>query len=307
MNYRTKRFLVRLRRMARLWPWVISIGFHLGLLGVLSAVVLVSYQVKPEQPEIVPEARLGKVENQLPLFRKVERAPERVGEVTLAKNLREELTPRERVSVIRSQETQAEFQDLLAGHMGKASELKTMPGGDLTRLVPAAPVTKFFASGGNAYTIVYLVDRSGSMIDTIEPLKREMKRSIGELEPMQKFHVIFFSSGEPVEGPAKELVWATDRNKTINFDFIDTVQARGQTDPRWGFQRSLGLKPDLIYLLTDGVFASDIADKMIEWAKLHKVKINTIAYVMESGGSVLRRIAEETGGVYRFVSEEQLQ
>jgi uncharacterized protein with von Willebrand factor type A (vWA) domain len=182
-----------------------------------------------------------------------------------------------------------------------------MPGGDLARLQPAAPVTKFFASGGNAYTIVYLVDRSGSMIDTIEPLKREIKRSIGELQPMQKFHVIFFSSGEPVEGPAKELIWATDRNKKQNFDFIDKVEARGQTDPRWAMQRALQLKPDLVYLLTDGVFANDIADKLIEWAKLHKVKVNTIAYVMESGGSVLRRIAEETGGVYRFVSEEQLQ
>lgn len=300
--------MVRLRRLARLWPWMISIGFHLGLLGVLSAVVLVSYRTQAQRPEIVPEARLGKVESQLPLFQKVQQPRERVQEAALAKNLREELSPADRMTVIRSAETgSASAEDLLVGRAVRSAEVQALPGGDLARLQPAAPVTRFFASGGNAYSVVYLVDRSGSMIDTIEPLKREIKRSLGELQPMQKFHVIFFSSGEPAEGPAKGLIWATDRNKKQNYDFIDTVEARGQTDPRWAMQRALALKPDLVYLLTDGVFSSDIAEKIIEWAKLHKVKVNTIAYVMESGGSVLRRIAEETGGVYRFVSEEQLQ
>jgi uncharacterized protein with von Willebrand factor type A (vWA) domain len=286
---------------------MVSIGFHLGLLGVLSVVVLVSYRSEPQRPEIIPEARLGKVENQLPLFRKIQESPERVQDANLAKDLRDDLTPAERMSVVRSSQAATDAEEMLTSKAIRSQEVKAMPGSDLARLQPAAPMTKFFASGGNAYTIVYLVDRSGSMIDTIDPLKREIKRSIGELEPMQKFHIIFFSSGEPVEGPAKDLIWATDRNKKLYFDFVDTVQARGRTDPRWAMQRALQLKPDLVYLLTDGVFAGDVADKLIEWAKLHKVKINTIAYVMESGAGVLRRIAEETGGVYRFVSEEQLQ
>jgi uncharacterized protein with von Willebrand factor type A (vWA) domain len=145
------------------------------------------------------------------------------------------------------------------------------------------------------------------MTDSIEPLKRELKRSVNDLQPMQKFHIIFFSSGKPLEGPANAMTWATDRNKARYYDYIDTIKAEGQTDPQWAFQRALQMEPDLIYLLTDGIFQETIADKIIEWAKLHKIKINTIAYVWESGGSLLRRIAEQTGGVYRYVSEEQLQ
>jgi hypothetical protein len=282
----------------------LSIGFHLVLLGGLSAVVLVSYNSQAEKPDIVPEARLGKIEPQLPLFQKMKQTLELPRETSLAKNLQDQLAPKEEPRVIQSHLADPEK---LFDQVRKDSQTAPLPGGDLARLQPAAPMTRFFSSTGNAYNIVYLVDRSASMIDSIEPLKRELTRSVSLLQPMQKFHIIFFSAGKPVEGPAGGLVWATDRNKQQNYTFIDAIAAQGRTDPQWALQRALQLHPDLIYLLTDGVFSRDIADKIIEWAKLHKVKINTIAYVMESGGSLLRKIAEETGGVYRFVSEEQLQ
>jgi hypothetical protein len=288
---------------------VLSIGFHLALLVIMSAVVLVTYRTDAEKPEIVPEARLGKVDSKLPLFQKMDEPVERPRESALAKNLQQQISPKDDMRLIRTSligdEKDSNSKEIFAQAMVKSS--RALPGGDLARLQPAAPVTRFFSSGGNAYNIVYLVDRSASMIDSIEPLKRELKRSIGVLQPMQKFHIIFFSAGEPVEGPGKDLVWATDRNKQMNYDFIDTIKSQGQTDPQWALQRALQMNPNLIYLLTDGVFSRDIADRMIQWAKLHKVKINTIAYVMESGGSILRKIAEETGGVYRFVPEEQLQ
>jgi uncharacterized protein with von Willebrand factor type A (vWA) domain len=303
-----KRRFVRLKRLGHWWPWVISVGFHLVLLVGMSAIVLVTYRTEAVKPEIIPEARLGRIDSKLPLFQKINERVKQPEENTLAKNLKQQILPKEDMRLVRTalegSEKSSETKELFEQSV-KSSQV--LPGGDLARLQPAAPMTRFFSSGGNAYNIVYLVDRSASMIDSIEPLKRELKQSIAVLQPMQKFHIIFFSSGQPVEGPGKELVWATDRNKLINYEFIDTIQSQGQTDPQWALQRALQMSPDLIYLLTDGVFSSEIAKKMIEWAKLHKVKINTIAYVMESGGSVLRKIAEETGGVYRFVPEEQLQ
>jgi len=80
-----------------------------------------------------------------------------------------------------------------------------------------------------------------------------------------------------------------------------------KTDPSQAIKRALDLNPDLIYLLTDGVFDRRLVDQIIEWSKARKIKLNTIAYVNEQGASALRQIAEETGGVYRFVSEGHLQ
>jgi hypothetical protein len=323
LSFQTKRRLVKLRRLGRWWPWLASGAVHIVILGVLSIVVFVSYNTKAQRPEIVPEARLGKVYPGLPLFQKIKQDIDLPQETNFEKNLRRQLSPQDPTLAaarrpaggskeklpfspigIRSPGT---GDGILSGTRLSGSSPVGLPGSDLAKLQPSAPETKFFASGGNAYNIVYLVDRSASMTDSIEPLKRELKRSIGELQPMQKFHVIFFSAGKPEEGPAGDLTWATDRNKERYYQFLGSIQAQGQTDPQWALQRALQLNPDLIYLLTDGIFPEKMAEKMIEWAKLHKVKINTIAYVLESGGSLLRKIAEQTGGIYKFVSEEQLQ
>ncbi len=67
---------------------------------------------------------------------------------------------------------------------------------------------KFFGLGGSARgvrRIVYVVDRSGSMLDTFQYVRQELKRSISALRRTQKFHVIFFSSGM-VENTPKRLV-----------------------------------------------------------------------------------------------------
>ncbi len=323
VSYQTKRRMVKFRRLARWWPWLTSAAVHCVILGGLSAIVLVSYNTKADRPDIVPEARLGKVYPGQPLFQRIKQDIGPAQDTNFEKNLQRQLAPKDAAGILQRRATggtkdklpfspigipsERSGEGLLTGSSLKGSGPAGLPGGDLAKLQPAAPVTKFFASGGNAYNIVYLVDRSASMTDSIEPLKRELKRSVGELQPMQKFHIIFFSEGKPVEGPAGDLTWATGRNKERYFKFLETIRAQGRTDPQWALQRALQLNPDLVYLLTDGIFPEKMANQMIEWARLHKVKINTIAYVLESGGSLLRRIAEQTGGIYKFVSEEQLQ
>ncbi len=329
VSYQTKRRIVKLRRLSRWWPWVASAAVHVGVLAILYTVVLVSYNTKAEKPEIVPEARLGRVIPGLPLFQQIKTDVDLPQETNFEKTLKAQLTPQDSTLTTAVAKpsgpggtghsgpkqpfnpigimTSSSGDGILAGPAPRSQNPTAIPGADLARLQPTAPVTRFFNTVGNAYNIIYIVDRSASMIDSIEPLKRELRRSINDLQPMQKFHIIFFSSGKPLEGPAGEMTWATDRNKAKYGEFIDSVKAEGQTDPQWAFQRALQMDPDLVYLLTDGIFNEKIGDKIIEWARLHKVKINTIAYVWESGGTLLRRIAEQTGGIYRFVSEEQLQ
>jgi hypothetical protein len=56
---------------------------------------------------------------------------------------------------------------------------------------------QFFGLGGEARAarkIVYVVDRSGSMMGVFQDLRAELKRSIDRLRKSQKYHVIFYST-----------------------------------------------------------------------------------------------------------------
>jgi len=164
----------------------------------------------------------------------------------------------------------------------------------------------FFGAGGEARKIVYVVDRSGSMTDSIDYVKFELKRSIGELGEEKEFHVIFYSSGPPVEMPTRRLVNATDRNKQLAFEFIDGVIPQGETDPSKALERAFEVKPELIYLLTDGEFDKAIVGLVKRLNAGGQVTVHTIGFLYRMGEQVLKQIADENGGSYKFVSEKDL-
>lgn len=296
-SYQARRYLVKLRRVARLWPWAISVAVHVAVLAGLSAFVFVSFTPSSDKSQIVPQARLGQVTAELPLFH--HHVPRQVQpDQLLKRQFAEHLAPQIDPGLVRGEKL-----DLIALDRSDPPDAQSI---DLEIARPTAPVTSFFNACGNAYVVVYVVDRSGSMVDAIGPLKRELKRSFAQLQPMQKFHVIFFSAGVPVEGPAHNVTWASERNKRYYCEFVDSITAEGKTQPVDAVNRALQLDPDLVYLLTDGIFSKETAERIIQQAKQRRIKINTIAYIVQRGGHILRSIAEQTGGTYSFISEGQL-
>lgn len=157
-----------------------------------------------------------------------------------------------------------------------------------------------------ARKIVYVVDRSGSMTDSLDIVKLELKRSLFDLAAENEFHVIFFSSGPPVEMPTRRLVSATDRNRGLAFEFIDGVIARGETDPSQALERAFAAKPDLIYLLTDGEFDRAVIDLIKRLNVGGKVRVYTIGFLYDGGREILTKIAADNGGEYKFVAEKDL-
>jgi len=170
----------------------------------------------------------------------------------------------------------------------------------------------FFKAGGakarGARRIVYVVDRSGSMIDTFDFVRQELIESVGKLRRSQKFHVIFFNSGPPVENPPKRLISAITAQKQAFIAFLDSgeVVPQGSTDPHDAMNRAFQVKPDLIFFLTDGQFNPNLLGKLERWNKDRRVKIFTIAYFNREGAALLEKIAREHGGEYRYVSEDDL-
>ncbi len=157
-----------------------------------------------------------------------------------------------------------------------------------------------------AHRIVYVVDRSGGMTDSIDYVKCELKRSIGELSEDIEFHVVFYSSGAPVEMPTRRLVVASQRNKQLAFEFIDSIISQGETDPSKALERAFDCTPDTIYLLTDGEFDRAIIDLVKRLNTGAKVTVHTVGFLYRTGEDVLKKIAEQNGGTYRFVSEVDL-
>jgi len=159
---------------------------------------------------------------------------------------------------------------------------------------------------GDAHKIVFVLDRSGSMTDSIDYVKYVTKRCISQLTEKDLLDVLFMSSGPPVEMPPKKLVPATDKNKELAFEFIDGVIAQGETTPEGALERAFELKPEVIFLLTDGEFDRAVVDLVKKLNAEKKVKVNTICFLYETGGALLKEIAAQNGGTYKFVSEKDL-
>jgi len=162
----------------------------------------------------------------------------------------------------------------------------------------------------DAQKIVYVVDRSGSMTDSIDYVKEELKGSIGDLAEKKEFHVLFYSSGPCVEMPMRRLVDATERNKQFAYEFVDGIIAQGETDPSDALRRAFTVRPEVIYLLTDGEFDRAIVGLVRGLNAGGRVRVHTIGFLYTRPGTsaegVLKQIAAENGGNYKFVSERDL-
>jgi len=179
------------------------------------------------------------------------------------------------------------------------------------------PGTGFLGVRGNAHHIVYVIDRSGSMLQTFDFVKQEMSRSISRLdENQQDFHVILFAAGPPIEKEPKRLVAATKQNKRAVARFLKEVRAEGQTNPVPALQRAFqvlqrsGSKPGkIVYLLTDGVFPDNKAVLRAIRAgnRGRAILINTYLYGERPAEAerVMKQIARDNGGTYKHVPPEE--
>jgi hypothetical protein len=169
-----------------------------------------------------------------------------------------------------------------------------------------------FGNGGNALTIAFVCDASGSMMEKMEALKRELSKAVEGLHPFQKFSITFFQNEKPTF-VNEQLLLATPENKRKAEAFLADVSTNGSTDPIPGLEIAFHQHPQLVYLLTDGDFPNNDAVKA-EIQKLNpdgKIKINTIAFT-DSGDhdtdfkKLLGDIAKASGGTFKAVNEEDL-
>jgi hypothetical protein len=169
-------------------------------------------------------------------------------------------------------------------------------------------------AAGNCHSIVYVIDRSGSMIDSFDYLKNAMADTISRLSDLVEFDIILFSDGHPsfIEMGSKSLVPATANYKEAAGEFLSEQNVKGSTLAADGIRRAfdvLGKAGDrsgkLMILLTDGAFndSDNVLQVFKERNADKKVLVNTYLYAPseeKAGRDIMMKIAKENGGNYKF-------
>jgi hypothetical protein len=164
--------------------------------------------------------------------------------------------------------------------------------------VPPWRQTSFFGIRAEGQLFIYVVDCSGSMIDEdrLDRAKSELRRSVGALQSPQRFKVIFYND-RPIPMPGELPKPADYPPKAQLSRWMDFVQPDGATDPRGALSLALAMRPDAVFLLSDGAFPEGTPEAV---AKLNpkKVPIHCIDLANGAAGGGLRQIATESGGQY---------
>jgi|GEM_PF-594528 len=181
------------------------------------------------------------------------------------------------------------------------------------------PASGFFGQRGNAYKVVYVIDTSGSLGWIFEPVQRALIESIDNLRPIQSFHVIFAGS-RPLELPDRKLIPAIAANKEKAKAFIRQLVPELKCDPVAAMRRAFEVGPELVYFLTDGDFGpagAELLARLREWNADKRVHITTIGFGVKLrtsqygtqpvGEPILRQIANEHGGNFRWVSPDEAE
>jgi hypothetical protein len=192
---------------------------------------------------------------------------------------------------------------LIAGAAGSQSDaMKTQdnvfPGGGGALQGGTA---SFFGLEARGTKFVYVVDYSGSMTGPkLYAAKAELIRSLRGLSSKVEFFIIFYDN-HFVPMPGGKLIHATEANKQKAIAWVEQIYGGGGTDPTWAMELALSLKPDAVWLLSDGKFALRACEVIREANAASNVQIHTIAFHDNIGERQLRLIAQENGGRFRFV------
>ena len=165
----------------------------------------------------------------------------------------------------------------------------------------------FFGIHAEARRIVYLVDASNSMNRPYDgeaktrfrQVKIELAKSILNLKAEQQFFIIFFNEhANPMPAEGMENAYPANQQKYLTW--MASVPANGLTDPRPSLSLAFGLNPDVVYLLTDGLFPRDVQSDLSQ-LRQQTVHLNTIAFGDQKAEKSLKPLALRNHGQFAFV------
>ena len=206
------------------------------------------------------------------------------------------------------------FSDLTSSSSPSSSMMKTLKG-------EAGPKMQFCGVDGGGNHFAYLVDSSNSMGSGFQSARAELLASIDQLKPEQRFYVVFFDEQPDfmrVVDPNQDdesSVMATPENKKRLRAWAMNVEMNKGKAPYEVLPFVMKLRPDVIFLLSDGEFPDKIGQILREQNRQENLFgdsgpisiVHTIRYHGREGEEGRRAeatmvtIAKENSGQYRHV------
>lgn len=166
--------------------------------------------------------------------------------------------------------------------------------------------TSFFGVSAKGRRFAFIVDVSASMGEggKLATCMRELSRSLESLPDYAEFYILLFSTNF-IEPPMQK-GWTRAKKSALRqtIRWLGQVEPNGGTQPRNAFLQafSMSVRPDIVFFLTDGQVQDFTAEECLSHNERgKKVVINTIAFGDPSSQDLLKQIARESGGLYRFV------
>ncbi len=183
------------------------------------------------------------------------------------------------------------------------------------------PSVQFFGVQATGNTFCYLVDASPSMKrdNAFAAAKSELVRSLAQLKAKQRFYICFFGGDLTLltlDGAAPEPfpVYATPENLQKTLAWIDKVkiQSEGKA-PTVALEKAISLEPDGVFLLFDGDTRIDVPAFLRKANRSQdliagdqpRVPIHTIGFYDATHAGLMKQIAEENSGTFRFIPNPQ--
>ena len=293
--------------LSKLLPWGVSLLAHAALVLIAIFIVWSVQQVAEDEEVIIPLINLSETPG-VPLQTVVQ---ERVEQTTTAQQ-----TPSPSPSEANNPSAAAVSVAVALPGLGEPVGGAPSFGVDVGDT--AAFETNFIGSGGNARNVVFVIDASGSLVDTMPFVVDELKRTIRGLDEKQRFGVVFTREGIQEWRMSK----ADSEQKSRVLNWLEENKygfARGEDDVVAAIRTALQMKPDLIFLLSDNI--TGVGEYSIDRQKLldeitrantKNTKINTIQFLYPDplervgGRATLDLIAKNTGGIYTYMDAKTL-
>jgi Ca-activated chloride channel family protein len=174
---------------------------------------------------------------------------------------------------------------------------------------PTAQLALFGSAPAEGRSFVFVIDRSKSMggagLGAIQAAAAELKAHVGNLTDEQTFQVVAYNQSA-VYFTDSGLVPATKANQQRVVKYIEDLAAYGQTEHTRGLLAALRLKPEVIFLLTDGGDPEmNLGNlRVVREACRGRTSIHCVHFgrgPRPDGGSFLMRLAEENRGSYTYI------
>lgn len=168
--------------------------------------------------------------------------------------------------------------------------------------------------------VAFLVDISGTMVDSMPQLRRHLADAIDRLGPDTAFTVLLFRQGEVVELPPIGLRMASASARTaalrwLNDDLRDgagALELGGRSDPTDALRTALTYGASDLVVLSDNALGRrakanggdlgllDLTDTLRDRQGL---TVHTVQFNYRDDRQLLRRLAERFEGTHEFVEE----